>query len=287
MRPRLAPPKFADVAKRIDEIEWRFDGAFNPDLLAFYHEATLRQICALRVWLAAREASGRFDAIDDWIRMIALNRLTGHSAGFFSVYTLPPNQAVSVEAQRKINAKRGQQLPPLRDVPAIILKKSRTLLGGENFGRGDYLLSTAPASATPAIPTASAKLVVTSPPFLDIVQYANDNWLRCWFANIAPADVNISMHKKPEDWRDFVHATFRELARIVAPRGHVAFEVGEVRGGKVELEKLVLDALAGTPFAPLCVLVNVQEFTKTANCWGVSNNAKGTNTIRVVLARRA
>ena len=31
--------------------------------------------------------------------MVALNRLTGHSPGFFSVYTLPPNQATSVERQ--------------------------------------------------------------------------------------------------------------------------------------------------------------------------------------------
>ena len=42
--------------------------------------------------------------------MIALNRLTGHSPGFFSVYTLPPNQAVSVKAQRKINRDRNLRL---------------------------------------------------------------------------------------------------------------------------------------------------------------------------------
>ena len=59
--------------------------------------------------------------------MVALNRLTGHSPGFFSVYTLPPNQAASLTAQRKINEKRGQT-PPHRDVDAIILKKSRGLL---------------------------------------------------------------------------------------------------------------------------------------------------------------
>jgi len=34
------------------------------------------------------------------------------------------------------------------------------------------------------------------------------------------------------------------------------------------------------------VLVNVQEFTKTANCWGVDNNAKGTNTNRVAILQR-
>ena len=34
---------------------------------------------------------------------------------------------------------------------------------------------------------------------------------------------------------------------------------------------------------PVLVLINDQKFTKTANCWGVNNNAKGTNTNRVVL----
>jgi hypothetical protein len=37
---------------------------------------------------------------------------------------------------------------------------------------------------------------------------------------------------------------------------------------------------------PLLVLINDQQFTKTANCWGVDNMAKGTNTNRIVLFRR-
>ena len=72
-----------------------------------------------------------------------------------------------------------------------------------------------------------------------------------------------------------VRDTLNELARIVQPGGHVAFEVGEVRNGKVLLERLVWDAAEGLPFDRLFVMVNQQEFTKTANCWGVRNNAKG------------
>jgi hypothetical protein len=34
------------------------------------------------------------------------------------------------------------------------------------------------------------------------------------------------------------------------------------------------------------VLINAQQFTKTAACWGVDNNAKGTNTNRIVLFRK-
>jgi hypothetical protein len=35
------------------------------------------------------------------------------------------------------------------------------------------------------------------------------------------------------------------------------------------------------------VLINDQEFTKTANCWGVDNMSKGTNTNRIVVFRKA
>ena len=65
--------------------------------------------------------------VDAWIQMVATNRLTGHSKGFFSVYTLPPNQAVTADRQRLINEKR-QQAPEYRDVKALILKKSKSLL---------------------------------------------------------------------------------------------------------------------------------------------------------------
>ena len=138
----------------------------------------------------------------------------------------------------------------------------------------------------PGIPDASVDLTVTSPPFLDIVQYAADNWLRCWFAGIAPEAIAIDMHRTEDAWTKMVKRVLHEQARILRPRGYVAFEVGEVRNGKVLLEKLVWRAAEGLPFARLGVMVNDQEFTKTANCWGVDNGAKGTNTNRIVLLQR-
>ena len=59
--------------------------------------------------------------------MVATNRLTGHSAGFFSVYTLPPNQAVTSDRQRRINKLRNQT-PSRRSVPELIVRKTQTLL---------------------------------------------------------------------------------------------------------------------------------------------------------------
>ena len=286
-RPRLKPPTLAAVAARLEEIDWGRGESEREDLLVFYHPATLRQLSALRRYLLERAPLGsQPDATDDWIRMVALNRLTGHSPGFFSVYTLPPNQAISIEAQRKINEKRGQTPPP-RDVARLILKKSRALLAGGKPPRAEALFGVGDATATPFIASGSVALVVTSPPFLDVVQYESDNWLRSWFAGVDPAAVKISTHRSEADWSAMVSAVLGELARVLKPGAHVAFEVGEIKGGRVLLERLVWRAAEGLlPFERLFVLVNEQRFTKTSHCWGVANNGKGTNSNRIVLLRR-
>ena len=288
VRPRLAPPSLEAITARQSEIAWTPPPEDHGDeaLLAFYHPATLAQIQALRAYLIGREQAGLRDAADDWIRMVALNRLTGHSAGFFSVYSLPPNQAVSVASQLRINEKRGQ-VPPLRDVADLIVRKSRALLkDGVPPAGAEGRFHAGPADHTPSIATASVDLVVTSPPFLDVVDYAGDNWLRGWFAGLDPDRTPPTQSSRPAVWSAFVRSVFVELARLVRPGGHVAFEVGEVRRGKIALEDLVFEALTGLPFAPVGLLINTQRFTKTANCWGVDNNAKGTNSNRIVLARR-
>jgi hypothetical protein len=127
---------------------------------------------------------------------------------------------------------------------------------------------------------------VTSPPFLDVVDYAGDNWLRCWFCGIDPKSVGITLARKPAEWQDSMREVFAELFRVVRPGGFVAFEVGEVRGGTLRLEDLVLPAATSAGFDPALVVINAQKFTKTANCWGVTNNQKGTNSNRIVLLQK-
>jgi hypothetical protein len=293
VEPRLEPPTLPEVARRLKIIDLSRETEVREDLAVFYHPDTLVELCALRSYLRERAFESRLDAIDRWIRMVAVNRLTGHSPGFFSVYTLPPNQAVSVEVQRKINADR-QQTPPKRDIRSLILSKTRSLLADcddltretlQRVGRDTQLL-TGPASDTAGLSDGSVDLVVTSPPFLDVVDYAGDNWLRCWFCGIDPSSVKITIAKKLEGWKQAMADVFLELHRVVRPGGYVAFEVGEVRRGKVRLEETVIPAATSAGLLAELVLINSQDFTKTANCWGVTNNQKGTNTNRIVLLRR-
>ena len=197
----------------------------------FFDERTLNQICRLRAYLAERRATGRADKVDSWIQMVAINRLTGHSKGFFSVYTLPPNQAASIESQRKINARRGQR-PECRDVAQLILRKTRTLLRDAEAqvptgrSRGFFQQAIDAPFDYDGPPVA---LAVTSPPFMDIVNYKRDNWMRCWFVGVDPDAIRITQTRKLAEWKELVRGALENVAAIVRPRGVFAFEVGEIR----------------------------------------------------------
>ncbi|MFO1477843.1 MAG: DNA methyltransferase [Verrucomicrobiota bacterium] len=291
--PRLAPPQLDAIAARLKSINLHQPGEMPDDLLVFYHPETLEAISSLRRYFAERRAAEKLDSLDAWLEMVCLNRLTGHSAGFFSVYTLPPNQAVSVQSQRKINLKRNQS-PPRRDVRSILLKKSKQLLSDLTPANRAALQAAArrarwltrPADSTPDLKSGSVSLVVTSPPFLNVVQYAEDNWLRCWFAGIDPKSVALSTPRRLDAWQEIMIPVFRELRRVLRKGGCIAFEVGEVHAGKTRLEEAVLPCGIEAGLKPELVMVNDQKFTKTANCWGIDNQSKGTNTNRIVLFRK-
>jgi hypothetical protein len=290
--PRFFVPDIADLKNRLRDLRTRKNAKADIDLSMFYHPETEAEIVSLKKYLQKRKDSGEEDALDKWIRMVATNRLTGHSKGFFSVYTLPPNQAVSQESQREIN-KKLKQKPDYRDTRKLILQKTKDLLRNltekqirnlERIGRKAKFLS-CDARKTKDIRAKSIHLTVTSPPFLDIVDYHQDNWLRCWFNSIDDQEVakKITMSKTLEDWSAVMLDVFREFHRITKEGGWVAFEVGELRNGKIKLDENVVPLGVHAGFRCEGIVINSQQFTKTSNIWGIKNNQRGTNTNRIVL----
>ena len=289
-KPRLAVPSVQDIGKRLSEIPFDHKLENEIDLSMFYHPQTEAELLSLRKYLTEHEEF--LDDIDSWIRMVATNRLTGHSKGFFSVYTMPPNQAVSAERQKSINLKRSQR-PEYRDVRSIILRKTTQLI--RNLTPDQLkLLKEASLSAvfmendaadTKTIPMESVDLIVTSPPFLDVVQYSKDNWLRCWFnkINVDEIEKRLTMATTLGKWSSAMRAVLRELYRITRPGGWIAFEVGEVKNGLIKLEEEIVPLGVHSGFECAGVVINQQKFTKTSNIWGIRNNTSGTNSNRIVL----
>ncbi|HHI78603.1 MAG TPA: site-specific DNA-methyltransferase [Planctomycetes bacterium] len=297
--PRLQPPTLSQVERRLEQYQKDLadpgpeEG--DPELSVFFEAQTLGLIRALKTHFLTLEREGRGDGVDSWLRMVATNRLHGHSPGFFSVRSMPPNQAVSVETQKKLNARSGLR-PTRKDVFGILYKKSRMLLRRLSPGERELLarvgsqalLLQGDSRGMEGVPRSSVALTVTSPPFLDVVHYARDNWLRCWFNGIDAERmaVEISTPSKLEDWLSLMGDVFAELFRVTRDGGYLVFEVGEVRKGTLLLEEPLLPVAFDRGWEILGVLINRQGFTKTANCWGVSNNKKGTNSNRMLVLRK-
>ena len=287
-QPRLKIPTIKEVQKRLDQIKF-FNQRADIDLSMFFHRDTESEIVSLKNNLED-------NPIDNWIRMVSTNRLTGHSAGFFSGYTLPPNQAASQRRQKLINKRLGI-VPSYKNTKEIIIKKSKSLMRNINSDlsrRLEDVSSTAIFSSldsrkTNHISTDSVHLTVTSPPFLNIVRYAEDNWLRSWFNGIDASKIEskISSCRTVDKWSNIMSGVFSELYRVTVPGGWVAFEVGEVNNGKIKLDEHVIPLGISSGFICAGVMVNSQDFTKTSNIWGVENMKIGTNTNRIVLFHKS
>lgn len=289
--PRLNIPLLHDLEERLEYIFKNTKiNNFKTELEMFFHYDTEKELCILK-----KHFKNGLDYIDKWIRFVTTTRLTGHSKGYCSVYTLPPNQAVTKERQIKINNKL-KQVPEYRNVKDIIIKKTKQLLRKINIQQiyklrnihKQCIFLNKDAYNTPEIPNNSIDLIITSPPFLNIVQYANDNWLRCWFndININEIENKITVLNSLDKWNTFIYKTLKELYRILKPNKHIAFEVGEIKNGTIKLDEEVLPLFKKIGFKYIQTMVNTQTFTKTSNIWGVKNNKKGTNTNRILLLKK-
>lgn len=295
VRAKLCPARLDEVVLALNDVDFRrpvtltgYRELFQP----FYHPDTYRELINLKQTIKRNQ-----NRVLQFIELIALSRLHGHSPGFFSVYSFP-QISVPPESQRSINAKRHQE-PDYRAVaPRIIRKAAQALRDGftsqynEVVSRGR--VETADARRLTWAPEQSVDLIVTSPPFLDKVDYLTDNWLEMWFSDIRPESCadNLVMSHSLADWAMFIEDVMAEMLRVLKPGKLAVIEVGEVEtsAGTIYLDEIVAEIAEHLRIGERRlrveeVLINQQEFTKLANCFNVENNRKGTNTNRMVVLR--
>jgi SAM-dependent methyltransferase len=290
---KTKPVPISAVEKFLSEIDWQGDlpEEVNPELLAFYHPNTLREIYLLREKLNTTDSE-----TSGFIKLLALSRLHGHSNGFFSAYSMP-QLSVSPRAQQRINKSRGIERD-YRNVPERIIKKGKKALKDNQLdeirraGHSNRYL-TSDARSLNVWPSGAVNLIVTSPPFLNTVDYLADNWLEHWFLKIDQFIVGSSLMQQAslQAWSDFMRDAMREMARVLRKGGICIIEVGEVTTRKeiIFLDDILLHILSNHPeinLHPIKVLVHTQQFTKLAHCFSVTNNKLGTNTQRLLVLEK-
>jgi len=286
----LARFPLSEIETRLDRVLFRNEFTLESDdhLLAFYHPDTLRELHAWRAYFLRRRNENVFDHIDAWIEMVAINRLAGDSADFFSVDNVPCDQAPSVEAQQRIN-KEGGKTPEYRETRFLIFKKSRQLLSDtlpSDYARSNTLLLSKPADKTAEIPNQSVKLVITAPPSPDLVDESGGNWLHAWFCQTQTNENTVSQSSSTDQWGARMKSTFVELKRILKLDGIIVLEIGEIHKRDPELEREMIKSASEVGLQTECVILNAQNHTKSSSSWGGASFTHDSSVERVLVLKR-
>ncbi|HHX74805.1 MAG TPA: site-specific DNA-methyltransferase [Firmicutes bacterium] len=292
-RTKTNPVPLSEVCAFLATIDWEGSVAekYPPELLLFYHPKTLQELLILKKRIRETKSPAAC-----FVALLAVSRLHGHSPGFFSVYTMP-QFSVPPKAQYRINRKR-RQVPEYRPVAPRLLAKAKAALQ-DNLVAGIRRMSThncytrRDARALREWQNECIDLIVTSPPFLNKVDYITNNWLEHWFLDIDPETFRSEMLQTNslKEWQDYMGSFLQEVARVLKPGGICVIEAGDVlyRTQKINLDEIIAAALAAAGcrvLRPVEVLVQRQNFSKIAHCFAVTNNSKGTNTQRMLVLQK-
>lgn len=252
---KASVPPLAVVHGRISALGYQYrtadtsdlddEGAALPKFFAHaFHKATLRELLFLR-----RELSWKADPLDCYIAALALGSLHGEmdrSPSYFSNQmprTISPKPAYSIRFwdRRGLEAKRKDVFDILRQRAVFRMRD----------GRPEGSAATAMADARLAahvLPAYASKVstVITSPPYLDVTSFEEDQWLRLWFLGGAPHPTYAKVskddrHTSPQRYWQFLAEVWRGVAPLLKDSATIVCRIG---GNSVTVDTIASNVLA-------------------------------------------
>jgi hypothetical protein len=238
------PPKLEDILLRLSDLEGksrRFSSKAVETTDEFFalcfHEETLRQLLFLKKKLDWRESR-----TDCFVAALALGCLHGESHRTELCFsnrmprTISTKPAYSVRWWRKNGC-----VPPKRDVFSILRAcadyryhsplpplKGRVVEG--DVRRAGTMLRAYKERV---------KLVITSPPYLDITDYHEDQWLRLWFLGGSKKPQSgqgkDDRHRIVECYWEFLREAWAGIAPLLKDSAQIVIRIGGTRLSQEEL----------------------------------------------------
>jgi hypothetical protein len=254
-RAKADPPPLAQVLERLSDLQkasCRFNSKAPETKDEFFtlcfHEETLRQILFLK-----RMLEWRNNRADCFIGALALGCLHGESHRTELCFSNRMPRTISTKPAYSVRwwNEKGC-VAPKRDVFTILRTcaeyryqvplpslKGRVVEG--DVRRAGTLLRSY---------REKVKLVITSPPYLDITDYHEDQWLRLWFLGGASKPITgqgkDDRHRCIESYWQFLFEAWKGVAPLLQPSAQVVIRIGGTRLGEEQLRAGLLESLNST-----------------------------------------
>lgn len=280
-----------EILNRIDELQKSYDPAlFLPEAMAqpdeihlIFHPRTLAQLCYLR-----RKFKKSNLPVDKYLIGCILGVMHGGerkdgTSGYLSI-SMPNTFSMSPEYVRRF-VQTKQLNREFRDVFSIVKEKTERLFdkhtitetAGEVF-KADVKTLTSNEELAKYI--GKVNLIVTSPPYLGIVNYAKQNWIRSWFLNKDANEVSLELDDDLNltEWVSFASKFIRELKKMLKKDGVAVFVIGDVAKSKTSVVPLAREFCLMVQEAKLfknvwCINDVIDDADKTTRIWGESKGS--------------
>ena len=224
-------PRLASVNSRLNDLRSEFKSAplgeidsernaLPPFFRKAFHYWTLREVLYLR-----RQLDWQTDDVDRFIAALALGSLHGemdHSKSYFSnqmprTISTKPDYSLRYWQKRGLRAKRKKVFDLLGKRARLRLEKGRPRRQGLSV-RSDVR-----SLGRVLLPwERSVRLVVTSPPYLDVTNFEEDQWLRLWFLGGEPEPTRRRIskddrHSSAGRYWQFIADAWKGIANLLAP----------------------------------------------------------------------
>jgi hypothetical protein len=287
---KVDPPKSYSLRRRLDELERtteQVDVSDEPDhIRMLFHPDTLGELLWLRQRLDLNSRVDRF--LMAALLGVLHGRATkdGHPTGL--TVSMPNTFSMSPGyVARYIDDKRLRP-PALGVIPFLRHRVGELSLPSGEFCRGTAWVQDAATKVRARLRHQPAKLILTSPPYLRVIQYGQYNWIRLWMLGYEPKSIDSVLFTTESRMRylDFVSPVLKQLREALRDDGYMCLVVGDVRRGSEEINlasALMEIAESKTDLRPLGTITDrlpIQH--KVSRIWGPTKG-RATRTDRILI----
>ncbi|MCX5784601.1 MAG: DNA methyltransferase [Elusimicrobia bacterium] len=195
---------------------------------AFFH-STLLELLFLR-----QELKWKSDSVDRFIAALVLGSLHGERDKSPNYFSNQMPRTISTKPRYSLKYWRKHKLwPHKRDVFGILLSRAEYRLNDTcpTINGQVEMVDARRVSETFSDLKGKVKLAITSPPYFNVTNYEEDQWLRLWFLGYAPKPTYRTISRddrhgnKKEYWR-FLKDVWQGIAPLMAEDGIFVCRIG-------------------------------------------------------------
>lgn len=193
-----------------------------------FSEITLQQVLYLRKTL-----NWRADRVDRFVAALTLGVLHGESHRTALCLSNRMPRTISTKPEYSVRWWKSRNLrPPERNAFNVLKEAAVFRFSGEMPRRKGAVGLGDARSASKMFPEhrGTVSLVVTSPPYLDTTDYAEDQWLRLWFLG-GPSRPTARLYKddrhtRVDEYWLFLSEVWRGFAVLLRDEAHLVVRIG-------------------------------------------------------------